>query len=93
MVYRREGVKLYVPAGDCRDTPVRPRDRSTHPAYKPYLAMEWMLGLLPDGPVLDPLAGSGTTLRAARALGRRSVGIEREEEYCAEIVRMLQKTY
>ena len=36
----------------------------------------------PGGTVLDPFAGSGNTLRAARALGRRSVGIEREQEWC-----------
>lgn len=37
------------------------------------------------GVVLDPFAGSGNTLRAARALGRSSVGVEREEKWCALI--------
>lgn len=60
---------------------------NTHPTVKPTDLMRWLVRLVtpPGGLVLDPFAGSGTTLVAARAEGFRAIGIEREEEY-AEII-------
>jgi site-specific DNA-methyltransferase (adenine-specific) len=60
---------------------------NTHPTVKPTDLMRWLVRLVtpPGGVVLDPFAGSGSTLVAARAEGVRCIGIEREEEY-AEIV-------
>ena len=60
---------------------------NTHPTVKPTDLMRWLVRLVtpPGGVVLDPFAGSGSTLVAARAEGFRSIGIEREEEY-AEII-------
>jgi site-specific DNA-methyltransferase (adenine-specific) len=54
-----------------------------HPTQKPEALMAWCLGFFPDAStVLDPFMGSGTTLVAAKNLGRRAIGIEIEERYC-----------
>lgn len=57
---------------------------NAHPAPMPLeLAIELVrLTSWPGDVVLDPFAGSGTTLLAARLLGRPSIGIELQEEYC-----------
>lgn len=52
-----------------------------HPTQKPVELMRWVV-LRTSGTVLDPFAGSGSTLVAAKSLGRPSIGIEIEERYC-----------
>ena len=79
------------------DFPIRPLGSDTlnyavghevgvagHPAPKPLglfrlLIERWSMT---DTTILDPFMGSGTTLRAAKDLGRRAIGIEIEERYC-----------
>lgn len=53
-----------------------------HPTEKPVELMRWVIGQTPDVVVVDPFAGSGTTLRAAKDLGRKAIGIETDERYC-----------
>ena len=55
-----------------------------HSVAKPMEWMNWCVGLASDAGdlVLDPFMGSGTTLRAAKDLGRRAIGIDIEERYC-----------
>lgn len=55
-----------------------------HPAPFPGALASWCVNLIgrPGGTVLDPFAGSGTTLRAAKDLGRKAIGIELDERYC-----------
>ena len=58
-------------------------DGKEHPTQKPLKLMTWCIGLAGDvQTILDPFAGSGTTGRAAKDLGRKAVLIEREERYC-----------
>lgn len=54
-----------------------------HPSQKPVLLMRWCIELAGEAQtILDPFMGSGTTLRAAKDLGRKAIGIEIEERYC-----------
>jgi hypothetical protein len=57
--------------------------RNIHPTVKPVELMRWLVRLVtpPDGVVLDPFMGSGTTGMACRYEQRRFIGIEREAEY------------
>jgi predicted RNA methylase len=90
MVYSRPGVKLYRLQQDCVDIPIV-GDMPEHPSPKPERALTWFLDRLPDGSVLDPFAGSGTTLLAAKTLGRDAIGIEIAPKYCEIAVKRLRQ--
>ncbi len=64
--------------------PGRPKEFREHPTQKPVQVMTWALSHLPAPAqtICDPFMGSGTTLRAAKDLGLKSIGIETEEKYC-----------
>lgn len=55
-----------------------------HPCPKPLGLMNWLVTRTSrkGETILDPFMGSGTTLRAAKDLGRKAIGIEIEERYC-----------
>jgi site-specific DNA-methyltransferase (adenine-specific) len=56
-----------------------------HPCPRPVEQVRYLVSLLcpPGGTVLDPFLGSGTTALAAKDTGRRAIGIEVEEKWCA----------
>ncbi len=75
-------------------TSERPKqDGVQHPTVKPLDLMRWLVRLVtpPGGTVLEPFAGSGTTLEAALAEGFSVIGIEREADYLPLIMSRLQK--
>ena len=59
-----------------------PEKPNGHPAPKPLSLLREILSVFPAEIVVDPFMGSGTTLRAAKDLGRKAIGIEIEERYC-----------
>ena len=64
-------------------------ERRDHPTAKPVDLMRELVSKCPPGTVLDPFMGSGTTLRAAKDLGRKAIGVELEERYCEVAVKRL----
>jgi len=70
----------------------RSKEEREHPTQKPVELMIWCMGFAPLAvTILDPFMGSGTTLRAAKDLGRKAIGIEIEEKYCEIAARRMEQ--
>lgn len=91
VIMHRESEKLRWNGGGRHAVWTKNKVSTNHPTGKP-------IGLLrsfveqftdPGDLILDPFMGSGTTLRAAKDLGRRAIGIEIEEKYCEIAVKRL----
>jgi site-specific DNA-methyltransferase (adenine-specific) len=87
--------KVYRQMQDCRNVPIpgTPLASEGHPTAKPMALMRYLVNhACNEGQViLDPFMGSGTTLRAAKDLGRKAIGIEIEERYCEIAAKRLQQ--
>jgi len=76
--------------GDVWTIPTSPYPSAHFATFPPELARRCILAGCPaDGVVLDPFAGSGTTLMVARQLLRRSIGIELGASHCDQVIERL----
>jgi adenine-specific DNA-methyltransferase len=100
---RYEHEQAYLLAKGDPSPPVRPiadvidwtyTGNRLHPTQKPVEALEPLIAAFcePDGIVLDPFCGSGSTLVAARSIGRRFIGIELDGEHFLTASRRVETT-
>lgn len=83
-ILHRDNGKLSWNGGGKRAVFTHPAVHTEHPTGKPEPLMRELIALFSKrgDVVLDPFMGIGTTLRAAKDLGRRAIGIELDERYC-----------
>jgi len=88
-----EGGRMEWNGGGRSSVFIEPKINGSHPAEKPLKLVRKLMTLFSkrDDLILDPFMGSGTTLRAAKDLGRRAIGIEIEERYCEIAVKRLSQ--
>lgn len=90
----REGGRMQWNGGGRSSVFNVPSIHGEHPTQKPDRLYREFIRLFSNGGemVLDPFMGSGTTLRAAKVMGRRAIGIELEERWCEQAARSLQQS-
>lgn len=82
-----------IPGQKCSYELTEAPEHNGHPCPKPFDAWMKLLttGSVNGDTILDPFMGSGTTLRAAKDLQRKAIGIEIEEKYCEIAARRLSQ--
>lgn len=90
--------KKGVPAGDVWDIPFlnpKAKERTGYPTQKPILLLEKIIKLVtdPGDLVVDPFCGSGTTLLAAKLLGRKYIGIDKSNDAVKLSLQRLQNPF
>lgn len=66
-----------------------PATTRVHPTEKPRALLQYLIRKLAPTTVLDPFAGGGSTLLAAKVLGCKAIGVEIDERYCERIAQRL----